>query len=144
VEIPTAAGLLVTEKDKCIFCGLHSSNTINNCAKARVMGLDEKRKVIKDKRCCHVCLRPNHFARDCKSYVKCLLCSKKHQSIMCPDLKVFVESKTETIVMKPEEKIQSTISNLSCSSKVILKTIMVKISGPSGSKVVRVLIDDGS
>ncbi|KAG8193232.1 hypothetical protein JTE90_005579 [Oedothorax gibbosus] len=78
----------------------------------------------------------------CGMSIRCVVCTKKHYPILCPTLCKdsdncsFPETKTAT---------NSVISN-SCSgtADVLLQTLMIRVSGPSNTKVVRALCDSAS
>jgi len=141
-NIPTAAGLFVGDRSasKCVFCDKHSDSS--TCSKAIDMSLEDKRRIINSKNCCEACLKPNHIAKNCRAYVRCVFCKKKHYTIMCPEI-----YKTEEKEVKAEEKVQEVTrvtNNLACSQNVILQTLQVNIIGKGGLKKARMFIDPGS
>jgi len=147
-DIPTVAGLVVGEKEKyklkCIFC--EASHDSRDCGRADEMSLKAKQDIIRNSKRCFKCLKVGHMSKECRSFTKCRLCKRPHPIIICPDLPHHKPNGEVQQVKELSnlENVESTISNLSCSSKVILKTLKVKIIGMHGDRTVRALIDDGS
>lgn len=111
---PTAAGLFNGQAKtiSCIFCDKpHESK---DCAATEFWAMEELKKKIQEKKVCYYCLKQNHSARNCKIFVKCHVCSKKHFTIMCPENKEKKINKNES----------SAGTNFDCSQDVLLKTIM--------------------
>ncbi|KFM83288.1 hypothetical protein X975_21846, partial [Stegodyphus mimosarum] len=46
----------------------------------------QKNNEIKKKKGCFFCLKTGHRVKQCKTNVRCLICSKKHWGVMCLDL----------------------------------------------------------
>jgi len=137
-DIPTAAGLHIGQSS-CVFC--EKSHESDKCIKAQSLSIEDKRSKVQARRACYVCLRIGHPAKKCKAAVRCLLCSKKHLTIMCPDIPSKNESTTES---KKEETLTS-LANLNCTSQVLLQTLnVVVLNEKGGKKKVRALLDSGS
>jgi hypothetical protein len=89
---PTAAGLFagnasqVTKSVLCIFCD--KKHDSEKCGSAQTMTFSVKRRKVIDKKACMCCLKVGHIAKACKSYVKCIVCQKKHVTLMCPELEI--------------------------------------------------------
>jgi hypothetical protein len=138
----TAAGLFAGSTVSCIFCDKpHQSQ---DCRKALHMPIQEKRQQIKEKKVCFSCLNKGHGVSDCKSFIKCPLCQKKHIMLMCPDLSANKGSDS-----KPKEKEQikteTTHTGLNITTDVILQTIDVLVGLEEGkTKRARILFDNGS
>lgn len=80
-----SSGGRVSTSLRCIFCeGSHESP---NCLKASSYDLEKKRRVIAEKGDCFRCLKVGHPIKKYRAYVKCLVCSRGHVTLMCPDLK---------------------------------------------------------
>jgi hypothetical protein len=144
-DYPAVAGLFIGDKTGCVFCD--KPHDAKDCWAAQNMTLEAKNNLIREKRRCYCCLRSGHMSKVCKSNVKCLMCQKKHITLLCPSLpchqkKKEPDKKTETSPVEKEPVVLTT--QLSCSSEVILKTLVVKISGERGSKKIRAILDDGS
>lgn len=146
-SIPSGASLVSTKSEtkdrivesRCIFCsGFHRSV---NCLKAKSMGLEQKRKVVVEKRACFVCLSLDHIAKDCDSSIKCIICKKRHARVMCDkDLKkMYCNSRVDS-----ETKEVKDLSNCNQSTVVFLQTVVVTLKHGHRDKQVRALIDTGS
>ncbi|CAG7820622.1 unnamed protein product, partial [Allacma fusca] len=87
-EIPTATELFsghqAPNKFVCIFC--EKGHPTQDCFKAPKLSLEEKRKIVQEKKACFVCLRPGHISKKCKASVRCQVCEKTHYVAMCPDV----------------------------------------------------------
>ncbi|UYV77367.1 hypothetical protein LAZ67_15000707, partial [Cordylochernes scorpioides] len=145
-SVATAASLVVSEGKsnnayKCVFCdGKHLSE---QCCKAMSMSLEERRKIIQEKRCCYSCLKPGNISKKCRNVVKCVICSRKHWAIVCPVSKG--SQKSDGI----EEKSKNIDASVDMSNRVrcqdvLLQTTMANINGENKSKVVRAMLDSGS
>ncbi|CAL1273140.1 unnamed protein product [Larinioides sclopetarius] len=141
--VPTASNLFSGDMSKrqfhCVFCD--KSHESKDCFSAQNWSLDKKKEAISNKKVCYVCFKGNHKARDCKSKIKCMICSKRHHTIMCFELPVNKRdiSKNETIDSSP-----NTLIAEECSESVLLQTILVNIEANGKRKCVRALIDSGS
>ncbi|UYV72208.1 hypothetical protein LAZ67_9002191 [Cordylochernes scorpioides] len=83
--------------------------------KGMKMGMDQKNEKIKSYKRCFKCLLPGHRSRQCKRKVRC-------------------SSDVATV-----NEMSNCVSNKAC-----LETLLVKVWGPKGSKVVLSVIDSGS
>jgi len=83
-SLPTAAGLFARHKSMCIFCD--KSHDSQSCLTAQTMQYSVKKRKIMDKKAGLSCLKVGHMAKVCKSTVKCLVCQKRHVTLMCPEL----------------------------------------------------------
>lgn len=147
VDVPTASSLVnkIRDSHQCIFCcGAHKSA---NCWKAREMSLDEKRRIVREKRVCFACLHDGHSAKQCKRPMKCSGCFRKHPVIMC-DKKEDLLAKTDKESICTDETKKGEVNNLSnllYPSQVYLQTVVVKLICNNGvERKVRCLIDSGS
>ena len=113
-------------KRSCVFCGKINHNP-QDCITGQNISYSQRLKILNDKKCCLICLRPGHFARSCKYFVKCIICSEKHYPILCKN------------IQKKEEKSLELFSNNS-PTQVFLRTLLVNLHG----KRVRVLLDSAS
>ena len=66
------------EKKKCIFCS--NDHPATSCD--RVINLDERFEIIKQKKRCFNCFG-NHLSRDCKSINRRRKCNRKHHTAIC-------------------------------------------------------------
>lgn len=77
-EQPSASALFSGEekRKKCIFCGDNHDNA--NCEQAKKLSYDDRKNLIKEKKCCFKCLKPNHQSKSCKVKISCAWCSNRH------------------------------------------------------------------
>ncbi|UYV80611.1 hypothetical protein LAZ67_19000984 [Cordylochernes scorpioides] len=171
-DIPTVTGLQQTELGGCIFC--EKKHASQNCFAAKNMSLEEKRKVIREKKVCFKCLKGRHLARYCRTRVRCYNCGSSHFLIMCtrgdrnnkeaaqlgiePELtnqnservkqRVSHRENSESFdaTVKPNEDLKkhNDCSNHVCQRNVALQTLMLNVIAPKGRKLVRAFFDSGS
>ena len=147
----SAASLLSTngsDENGCIFCNNKKHESIN-CFKAQKMSITDKRNVLKEKGRCFKCFRGNHRADKCRCFVRCPVCTKAHNVIMCPEttLNKAREDKATSITVEKKDNGDQNAINLAsfCESpKVLLQTLRVKIIGTTSEMCIRVLFDSGS
>lgn len=140
-NIPTAASLVNVKETKpnCVFCEKNHNSA--DCFKASKMTIEEKRETINKKKCCFYCLRPNHIARKCKAFIKCLICGDRHIILMCPKLEKSEEKKEAKNIEKSEV---SNVLSSSAHSEVFLQTLVIKLQHADKFQLVRAMIDTGS
>jgi len=141
----------------CIFCGKHSDSA--TCSQAKKKTLLEKMDICYAKRCCFICLKENHMAKQCRSPIVCVICGQRHAAAMCQQNSVPPPSTSPTSsqfqTSQGQQKadtsatnlqtVQIAHSNTAAPGGEILKTVMVTIVGERGMrKRVRALFDDGS
>ncbi|GBM14331.1 hypothetical protein AVEN_55328-1 [Araneus ventricosus] len=118
-KIPTASMLLAStratevKKPKCVFCdGKHASS---NCFNAEELILGYK--IVRAKKFCFACLLPGHPVRKCRMFLKCLICHKKHVTLMYDQLQAFKNTNQKkeedavnlSIVLSKAESISSNL-----------------------------------
>ena len=136
--IVTASGLLNQGKIlsvTCIFCARpHNSQ---DCIKYQKITLNEKKKIVSDKKGCFICLKVGHRAKQCKAFVKCIICQRRHHAIMC----------NEEITKKRDSPHNNTDTLYNKGGgKVYLQTLKVNIVDAVGNMLynARCLLDSGS
>lgn len=136
----SAASLVAAKEIKCVFCGkVHESK---ECISARSWSLKERLDKLRELKCCLRCLKPGHFARDCKQFIQCHVCKRSHHIILCPEIQEkMCESAAST---KGSTAVQTTMSTPSCMKEVLLMTLMVEVVSGDMRKRVRCLLDCGS
>jgi hypothetical protein len=143
-DMPTAAGLHSFEVKKCVFCD--KGHESKDCGKASHMSFEEKKTKMDQSKCCFACLRTGHGAKKCKTFVKCVICSRRHYVVVCPELSS-VRSSPKLVKQSTEGSSNSKeVKDLTptCQGTVLLQTLRIKLHGPRGSKTVRALIDSGA
>lgn len=132
--VATAASLIATEgssKPSCVFCGRNHPSEA--CRKAASMSVEERRKIVNEKRRCFACLKPDHNYKKCKEFVKCDNCGKRHYAIVCPD-KLDGKRKDSSVELCNQLHLP----------EVPLQTVILKIKSGSKYKIVRAMMDNGS
>ncbi|UYV84618.1 hypothetical protein LAZ67_X002845, partial [Cordylochernes scorpioides] len=93
-----------------------------------------------------------HRSRQCKKKVRCDFCKRDgHYAIMCrgihhAETKIKSPQRPQNSTPTPCSSDVATVNEMSncVSNKACLETLLVKVWGPEGSKVVRAVIDSGS
>ncbi|UYV84467.1 hypothetical protein LAZ67_X002298 [Cordylochernes scorpioides] len=106
------------DKFKCIFS--HNGHPSQDCQKGMKMGMDQKNDKIKSINRCLKCLLPGHRSS------------------------VMQKEKVQSCRIGKKESITTTEFNVNSGTKACLETLLVRVWGPKGSKVVRAVIDSGS
>ncbi|KAJ8941034.1 hypothetical protein NQ318_015510 [Aromia moschata] len=145
-DIPTATGLINHEVSGCIFCS--SPHDSNLCFKAQKMSLEQKRNALSGKKACFRCLKPGHQSKKCRGRLKCIVCSRSHATLMCPEI-----SANKKLDNKPpdnngsnvqEETERDRVLANNTRTQILLQTVRVTLKGIYRSKMVRALFDTGS
>ncbi|XP_044757073.1 uncharacterized protein LOC123315444 [Coccinella septempunctata] len=126
------AGKVGKKVPYCLFCT--KSHWSQDCLKAQKLSLNERKNIVKEKKG----LKQYHSCKQCRAFVRCIVCSRKHYPIMCPDLDV-KKGKKDTEKNEIENILTSNLSNT-----VLLQTVLVRIHFEGSEKIVRALLDSGS
>ncbi|GIY77183.1 transposable element Tc1 transposase [Caerostris darwini] len=97
------------------------------------------------KRCCFVCLKSGHLAKNCHSNVRCLICERRHYALLRPDLRKGISTLPKSKVA--DEKAKSTenlLTNFPSEYEIYLKTIFFRLRNKGKEVCIRALMDDGS
>ncbi|RVE40950.1 hypothetical protein evm_014400 [Chilo suppressalis] len=109
------------------------------------MKVEEKIELIKKKGLCFYCLRKGHSAKKCRVFVRCLICAKRHMTIMCRDIKEGTENKkTGNGKVSKENDAASNILLCHKDFVTLLPTVKVLVQNGSTMLRVRALIDSGA
>lgn len=164
-ETPSAANLVSTGTVRpkvnapllCVFCDKNHKS--QDCFAAQKMSLDERRRILNEKSACYGCLRLGHCIKDCKGYVKCVLCKKKHFLLMCSRFQLRPSEKNETspsaatnssqtdqVMLEQSNELANKSTEVGLTSNVLMQTVLVDVSNPQNGMVrqARVLFDSGS
>ena len=106
----------------CLYCCSEQRKAIN-CDK--VQSIEERKKIIADKRLCFNCTGAKHRASDCKSRNTCRICDGKHHTLKCD---------------KKERRESGMTANLIGDSSVIHPIVVITMGGYK----FRALLDSGS
>ncbi|XP_071036497.1 uncharacterized protein [Parasteatoda tepidariorum] len=149
IFIPTAIELFSGSKSsrtvvdkRCVFCDKNQES--KDCFTAAKLAYHQKQELIKNKKACFICLKFGHKAKYCKSSVKCLICAKRHWSIMCAELSPNKHEVKDEKVIDSSECQNVILANSCCSGEIFLQTLMVNIESKEGKRAIRALIDTGS
>ncbi|UYV80011.1 hypothetical protein LAZ67_18001398 [Cordylochernes scorpioides] len=116
------------------------------------MGMDQKNEKIKSYKRCFKCLLPGHRSRQCKKKVRCDFCKRDgHYAIMCrgadhAETERKSPQRPQNSTSTPGSSDVATVNEMSncVGTKACHETLLVKVWGPKGSKVVLAVIDSGS
>ena len=139
----------------CIFCE-KSNHTSVECMAAQKLTYDERKMKLAEAKVCFRCLKSGHRAQHCKSFVRCVICQKRHVVLVCPTLKdqpkgnpnKKYNSKTEVshsnsnTTSERENTRNYLVQGLR--SSIVLQTFEVLIVNECNERRVRCLIDSGS
>ncbi|XP_055936869.1 uncharacterized protein LOC129966468 [Argiope bruennichi] len=142
---PTAATLIANTsvgRNQCIFC--ERAHASQDCQKISNLAYEDRKGQVMRKRCCLVCLKPGHIAKRCHSFVKCLICGRRHYALLCPDLRKDKISSKSREVDEEQHSTETLLTNLPSERKIYLKTITVRLRHKNKEVCVRALMDDGS
>nr|XP_042913403.1 uncharacterized protein LOC122273391 [Parasteatoda tepidariorum] len=130
-------------KNNCIFCDC--SHPSQDCQKIEEMSYEDRKSRVIQKRCCYVCLKSGHMAKRCHSNVRCLVCKRRHYTILCPDLRKGINSSSKDKIAGDEQKSTKILyTNRSSEREIYLKTITIRLRNRDKEVCVRALMDDGS
>lgn len=138
---------VVSSSNKCIMC--QNPHPLYRCFKFQALSVDDRRKLVNEKRCCWLCLSGGHTVRNCTSSYKCRKCSRRHHLLLHEETKPIRHevSKSNSVSLTTDEKVVSHVTTSVTHSgfAVLLATAWVKIYHPDGrSTTVRTLLDQGS
>ncbi|GFX95391.1 integrase catalytic domain-containing protein [Trichonephila clavipes] len=145
---PTAATLISSTtgaKLSCSFCD--SPHLSQDGQKLSDMSYEDRKSQVIRKRCCLVCLKVGHLAKECHSRVRCLICKRRHYPLLCPDLRKEKETNFSSKDRTTDNEWKSTetlLANLPSEHEIYLKTIMIRLRNRDKKVCVRELLDDGS
>lgn len=143
IEIPTANCLAATVKEQlkhvCLWCDKDGHSSIE-CYKLQKLSVEKRKEIIMKKKACTICLRKGHFWKNCKASVKCLICNKRHSTVICTTNKV-TPSRTDESTQSDKN---TTAATSSTKGNTLLQTVMVEIQHKGKGIRVRALLDSGS
>lgn len=126
-EVPSKGRLVanvIYNNIKCAFCS--EGHKIFNCNKFKLLSLQERLKLVKEKKLCNICLA--FHTKKCKYHFKCAICKKEHNTLLHEEASSCTSLYTNSHDMQ-----------------VILPTASVKLYTLRGQTLnVRALFDSGS
>ena len=72
------------EYQACVYCD-NKGHRSADCTK--VIAVDERNKILSEKRLCFNCTERKHRASECKSKRLCIICQSKHHTSICDQKK---------------------------------------------------------
>lgn len=153
-NIPSASDLMNHNHEviTCFFC-LRDHDT-RYCKKAYYIPLQEKLSIVKKNGLCRICLVKGHLGGQCRSNIRCQVCSKRHLKMFCPSLDCNKSNEmtkqkndsNEIPKQKNDDLKEKTIDSLHsrATNEVFLQTLVVNIQGNNQMRKVRLMIDTGS
>lgn len=109
-----------------------------------MISYEDRKNLVKEKRCCFKHLKPNYQSKSCKVKISCAWCSNRHSILICPNMN---SAMTKAIPDKNEasekENTEQSLANFISMPDVILQTLRVLLHSDSKEKIVRVIIDPG-
>lgn len=130
-----------TKTQRCLFC--EASHNSSTCEKAKSMPMNERMKVIRDKRGCFKCLKVGHSYKKCCNKEKCPWCHKGHCLLVCKNFSS--NNEQSQAAEEPSEQMHnegnSCLANISLNVKVFLPMLKVRMHGPKKSMNVRAITD---
>ncbi|KAI5646226.1 hypothetical protein NE865_01688 [Phthorimaea operculella] len=156
-SLPTASCLFTAKNTQqktelCIWCDKNNHTSLE-CYKLQKLTLEQRREVIQKKKACSICLKRGHFFKNCRSFIKCLICKKKHSTVLCmsqkQEQKLNEEKKTEfsTTTATTSSMLKSTTTAASSekqNSTTLLQAVRVSIEHNGVKIPVRAVFDNGS
>ncbi|XP_049886629.1 uncharacterized protein LOC126381142 isoform X2 [Pectinophora gossypiella] len=138
------------KKKSCVWCEKDNHSSIE-CYKVSTMSLEQRKEYLKKKKACNICLKIGHYGKSCKTFVKCLICKKRHSTLLCHQTmsedtkpeKNF-EKKENTLKNKEDNHPSAALSSCTPTGVTLLQTVVVNVSH-NGKKIpIRALFDNGS
>ena len=120
---PTSGRRYPFSKRNCSYCGDRNHASVN-CDKMKT--IDDRMKIVSEKRLCKNCLRPGHIAVKCFSQTRCKRCSKQHHTSLCQ----------ETVVQNPQNSSSSRSESSEASNKSTSSTnahVQLPEASPNGT-----------
>ncbi|XP_060573880.1 uncharacterized protein LOC132731684 [Ruditapes philippinarum] len=71
----------------CTFCPIHKSTSHNleNCRTFLAKQYNDRRQYIINEKLCFKCFKANHLSKNCREYISCSKCKKRHNTLMHKD-----------------------------------------------------------
>jgi hypothetical protein len=126
----SAASLFVKDgknerKIKCVYCGQYHYSA--SCE--HVKDVDDRKGILRDQKCCYLCLQGGHCAQECENGRLCRWCNGKHHQSICTKATKTLRKINPEETTKPEAKEEkketqnlTTTTTSNGSSKVLLQT----------------------
>ena len=121
---------------QCYFC--KKGHYASECAE--IKDIQKRKEILKASKRCFICLKLGHIAKVCESAIKCKVCSKRHNTVICEGGKETENKKIET-----QERNATTMASKG-KEGILLQTAQAIVYGEDANKKTRVniLFDGGS
>ncbi|KAL0841422.1 hypothetical protein ABMA28_015106 [Loxostege sticticalis] len=123
----------------CIWC-TKSSHSSSECNSAMKMTLEERKEFLKKNRACMLCLKKGHIAKVCRKFPRCVVCGKRHYTLMCSEISKSIDT-ASGIATESKEVLSQACTNV---STVLLQTIKLKVRNGDKDITIRALLDSGA
>ncbi|XP_049877869.1 uncharacterized protein LOC126375069 [Pectinophora gossypiella] len=146
-----------TQPKLCKNCS--ENHKLHQCKRFTQEDVNKRRELAASLNVCFNCLGNNHNSATCRSSMKCLVCHRKHHTLLHPQGPEIVSSESSAGKVRLETKqpespstaketipaINSLFLTGNVYSQTLLATALVKAESRNGqSQILRVLIDQGS
>ncbi|XP_052759175.1 uncharacterized protein LOC128202521 [Galleria mellonella] len=123
----------------CVLC--NGNHRLSDCDDFKRMTIDDRWKLVTDKKLCFSCLSVRHQLKACKRKIKCSVpeCVRAHHTL----LHAAPRDETDDRVISVNHA-ETTVNNDSRSSRVLLKVVPVVVSGTKGDVTTFALLDEGA
>eukprot|EP00794_Sanderia_malayensis_P018387 gene18387-20239_t len=138
---------------KCLFC----DNRHYSASCSTVTDPNVRKRILRDRRRCFICLKPNHISKNCHSGTRCYRCKSRHHSSICGAMeerphspsRPSTEPQSKENTQQQQESVTTNLFTLqNVKSNVVLlqtaKTIAHPVNNPQDFKNVRVILDSCS
>eukprot|EP00794_Sanderia_malayensis_P015493 gene15493-17071_t len=138
---------------KCLFC----DNRHYSASCSTVTDPNVRKRILRDRRRCFICLKPNHISKNCHSSTRCYRCKSRHHSSICGAMeerpqspsRPSTEPQSKENAQQQQESVTTNLFTLqNVKSNVVLlqtaKTIAHPVNNPQDFKNVRVILDSCS
>eukprot|EP00794_Sanderia_malayensis_P004439 gene4439-5032_t len=138
---------------KCLFC----DNRHYSASCSTVTDPNVRKRILRDRRRCFICLKPNHISKNCHSSTRCYRCKSRHHSSICGAMeerpqspsRPSTEPQSKENTQQQQESVTTNLFTLqNVKSNVVLlqtaKTIAHPVNNPQDFKNVRVILDSCS
>ena len=122
---------------ECYFC--KKGHYASECKE--IIDIQKRREILKEARRCFVCLKMGHIGKTCESWIRCKVCGKRHNQVLC-------EGEKDKKGNEPKERPERSAATLTSkgNESVLLQTAQATVYGEDEGKKMRVniLFDGGS
>ncbi|GFU51824.1 uncharacterized protein TNCV_3733401 [Trichonephila clavipes] len=133
-SFPTPWEKVEPRNRKCLYC--NKGHELDAC---RSFSANEKREILRKKRCCYLCLSPGHRAMECVKREWCPICNGSHHFSICFRIRHDDDLSPKRYTVNTVSAVIKTEVN-----SVLLQTCAALIDIKNEQEVVRLFLDNGS